>query len=288
MISLFIALLVQAPVPELRAVNPCVEGGVRESVVFLGTTAKDEAGKEVDRYFGTGFLVAHDGIKYLFTARHVVKNFIDRRPEGQPFFGAVNDASGRKVIQRLDDLPKRLKAGWIYSDVADIAVTPFPSGPEWKIRTVASDNVLADRQLAELQEVFFVSFQPGLEAKDKIRPIFRRGTVALIDPGEVYLDAFVFPGNSGSPVFTQFAAASVASTGAFMGTDPLACRLVGMVASYLSYTDRAVSEQTGRPRVVFEENTGLAHIITADQLRLLIESPEFVAQHARLRKSLQP
>jgi hypothetical protein len=32
--------------------------------------------------------------------------------------------------------------------------------------------------------------------------------------------------------------------------------LIGIVASYLTYTDTAVSKQTGQSRVVFEENSG--------------------------------
>jgi hypothetical protein len=242
----------------------------------------------VERYFGTGFLVEIDGLKYLFTAKHVVKDFLENRKKDAPFLAAVNLASGKKVVQGLDDLPKRHRVGWVFDDAADLAATPFPTAPEYRIRTVPLSFFVSDSQLLELQEVFFVSFQPGLEEKDRIRPIFRRGAVALIAPGEVYLDAFVFPGNSGSPVFVQSTPASFASHGTLLGGNPLGCKLVGIVQGYLPYRDVAISQQTRRPRVVFEENSGLAHIVTTDQVRAFIASDVFTQQHRRVLNELRP
>lgn len=39
---------------------------------------------------------------------------------------------------------------------------------------------------------------------------------------------------------------------------------MGLVASYLSYQDIAISQQTGKPRLVSEENSGLANVIPID------------------------
>ncbi|MEN6615143.1 MAG: hypothetical protein ABFD12_01160 [Syntrophorhabdus sp.] len=39
--------------------------------------------------------------------------------------------------------------------------------------------------------------------------------------------------------------------------------LVGIVSSFIPYREVAVSEQTRRPRIVFEENSGLANLVPA-------------------------
>ncbi len=40
--------------------------------------------------------------------------------------------------------------------------------------------------------------------------------------------------------------------------------MLGLVASYLPYRDVAISQQTGRVRLVSEENSGLARVIPID------------------------
>jgi hypothetical protein len=42
--------------------------------------------------------------------------------------------------------------------------------------------------------------------------------------------------------------------------------LIGVVRGFIPYTDVAVSQQTLRPRVTFEENSGLAEVIPVDQV----------------------
>jgi len=37
--------------------------------------------------------------------------------------------------------------------------------------------------------------------------------------------------------------------------------LIGVVKGFITYKDVAISEQTKRPRIVFEENTGLTVVI---------------------------
>lgn len=45
-----------------------------------------------------------------------------------------------------------------------------------------------------------------------------------------------------------------------------------IVSNYLTYTDTAVSKQTGQSRVVFEENSGLAVIIPVDYVLETIDT----------------
>lgn len=43
-------------------------------------------------------------------------------------------------------------------------------------------------------------------------------------------------------------------------------RLIGLVKGYITYTDVAISPQTKRPRVAFEENTGLTNVEPVDRI----------------------
>ena len=73
------------------------------------------------------------------------------------------------------------------------------------------------------------------------------------------IDATVFPGNSDGPVLTRPEAVAITGTKTYRTSS-----LLGMVSGYVPYQDVAVSNQTKRPRVIFEENTGLALVVPAD------------------------
>ena len=47
--------------------------------------------------------------------------------------------------------------------------------------------------------------------------------------------------------------------------------LIGIIKSYVPYRDVAVSQQTGRPRVIFEENSGLAAAHSVDCIEETLE-----------------
>jgi S1-C subfamily serine protease len=80
------------------------------------------------------------------------------------------------------------------------------------------------------------------------------------------VDAFVFPGNSGGPVVSKPEALSIEGT-----KSQNAAYLIGIVQSYVPYQDLAVSLQTKRPRVVFEENSGLAAVHPVDLIEETIQ-----------------
>jgi hypothetical protein len=76
---------------------------------------------------------------------------------------------------------------------------------------------------------------------------------------------------------------------AIEGTKPqVAPYLIGIVQAYVPYQDVAVSLQTARPRVIFEENTGLAAVHPVDFIAETIAArftPRIDArQHARVEK----
>ena len=131
---------------------------------------------------------------------------------------------------------------------------------------------LRQLQISEGDSAVVVGFPMGLVTVPRIRPIVRTGAIARISDvlyeggNEFLLDVPVFPGNSGGPAFLLPQVMSV--------TDQPPCKeggLLGVITSYVPYEDTAVSTQTGNPRVVFEENSGLTFVHTVDCIHQVID-----------------
>jgi hypothetical protein len=107
----------------------------------------------------------------------------------------------------------------------------------------------------------------GLVSPDRQYVICRSGVLARIrdyldgHAQDYMIDVPVFPGNSGGPVILCPSAIAI------NGTNPISeSSLVGIVKSYVPYTDVAISPQTNRPRISFEENSGLAMVESLDSI----------------------
>ena len=107
--------------------------------------------------------------------------------------------------------------------------------------------------------VFVLGFPMGFVGELRNTVHIRGGPIARIrdctlkrNP-EFLVDALVFPGNSGGPVVLEPETIAIKGTVAVK-----TAYLIGIVKSYVPYRDVAISQQTGRPRVIFEENSGLA------------------------------
>lgn len=113
--------------------------------------------------------------------------------------------------------------------------------------------------------VFILGFPLGLAGEERNFVIVRAGTIArvrdLLDgkANTFLLDASVFPGNSGGPVILKPEAMTIMGTK--VSNMPY---VIGIVQGYLPYEDVAVSTQTKRPRVIFQENSGLAVVHPID------------------------
>ena len=134
-------------------------------------------------------------------------------------------------------------------------------------------------------EVFVLGFPMGISGTlERNYVIARRGSIARIEDtltsnAKTFLiDAFIFPGNSGGPVVSAPDLNSIAGTKA-----QNQAYLIGMVRGYVPYTDIAVSQQTGHPRMVSEENSGLAEVIPVDYINETIQA----AKEADQRRPLQ-
>lgn len=130
---------------------------------------------------------------------------------------------------------------------------------------VAGLRRTAELGLCEGDGVFVLGFPLGLVGEHRNYAVVRQGAIARIrdtiagSNNEFLVDATVFPGNSGGPVVSR------PEVGTPAGDGPRGrSYLLGIVASYVPYRDVAISQQTKRTRVVFEENSGLTAVIPAE------------------------
>ena len=251
------------------------------TVVALGVPSDGDS----VRYIATGFLYGYPAGKnkkgqsaylvFLVTNRHVIEGATD-------LVVRFNVPSGTdSKTYRLSMPAPNQATHWVTHpdstiDVAVLIIDAFlpkieSSGIKMSflcegVHTTTLDE-MRNSEFSEGNEVFVLGFPLGMAGSTHNYVILRQGTVARIrdwyseDARTFLIDSFIFPGNSGGPVFAKPVFASY-------GRKPhLGEKLVGMVASYLPFRDVATSQQTGRPKIVFEENSGLAEVVPIDAIQ---------------------
>ena len=130
---------------------------------------------------------------------------------------------------------------------------------------------LKSEGVTEGDGVYVLGYPMGLVDSSWQAAICRVGCIARIQDvlnagtGDFLVDASIFPGNSGGPVVLQPESTAITGTKSVSNAN-----LIGVVQSYLSYQDVAVSLQTKRPRITFDENSGLAPVIPVDRINELM------------------
>lgn len=217
---------------------------------------------------------------FLVTARHVVQSPIHLSVRVNP-----SDASAKGAELEIPQRGDRGQPLWFTLDdpVSDIAILPVDLArlrdSKFDIAFFQNDQHSAPK--AKLRElgvsagdgVFVLGFPMNLAGAERNFVIVRQGVVARMSemlagaaPGFL-IDSFVFPGNSGGPVVLRPEIAAIEGT----ATLPRAY-LAGIVVSYIPYRDIAVSQQTGEPRVMFGENSGLATVLPVDLIDATIRA----------------
>jgi len=265
--------------------------GHEKNVLFLAYL--DNQGIPVK--VGSGFLITIDGIFHLVTAKHVVtiqgnngqltNNFVDSN-----LFVFYRQKTGKIGFKKITDIKKQYKVDWMFHpDInVDIAFIPFDIDTlKDDLKVVTQGNFVDQKRLFSTYDTYFVTYQPGLGNLDDLKPIFRKGTIARVEKNIIYMDAFAFPGNSGSPVFLKPSFIRYDNNSVNLGGDPLGDKFVGIIGQYIPYQDVAISAQTNRPRIVFEENAGIAIVYSIDLLNEIIHDPKTIKQIEYIKKNFK-
>ena len=251
------------------------------SVVALGIPGQDGT----TLYNATGFLYGHptevfdeNGAKryriFLVTNRHVFQKAFERSSILHARFNKLTGSGANVYTVLLKD-----KSWTVHPDsevdVAVLSINPNKLDEDGiEYHWFASDETaltLEQARACEVSEgdgVFVLGFPLGEAGDERNYAIVRQGIIAraqnwLSGSARTFLiDASIFPGNSGGPVLLKPEIASIRGTKA---NDR--CMLIGMVSSYLPYREVAVSEQTGRRRMIFEENSGLGVVVPHDMIQ---------------------
>jgi S1-C subfamily serine protease len=218
---------------------------------------------------------------YLITNRHVFEN------ETKAHLRFNASATGPAQVFEMDLKDGSGKRNWVtHADPdIDLAVVGINAGfleeKGIQFSVFRQDLHLLGRtaaQAAGLSEgdgVFILGFPLGQVGKERNYVLVRQGVIARVrdylagHAKDFLVDASIFPGNSGGPVVTR------PEVTAITGTKTInAAHLIGVVQSYLPYQDVAISQQTRRPRIIFEENSGLAAVVPVDCIIEAVEQAE--------------
>ena len=258
-----------------------IPAGYLKAVVSLGVQGEDSFA-----HHGTGFLYSHPmAVKrkrtkyssFLVTNQHVLDAGVSHIR-----FNRITDEV--LEIHTIRSVTFKDLDWAVHPEGADVAVIPIASpGPLMNGRDLTkSETFIGDvgtpsddekRHIVEGNGVFVLGFPLGLTGKTRNYPIVRQGVIARIqdwlrgDESTFLIDSSAFPGNSGGPVVLK------PENTAIRGTERIThSLLIGMVSSYVPYRDVAISKQTQKPRIIFEENSGLAEVIPIDLIKDTIQS----------------
>jgi len=243
-------------------------------------------------WIGTGFIygrfvekIANREAKnyrlWLITNKHVLKDYRDVYIK----FNSAQDTQSKDYKVPL--IARNGRVRWVGHptesvDVAAIHLyAKFLEKEERRFAFFQSDSHTMNREnmraagVTEGDHVFVLGFPMGLVKAERQYVICRGGCIARVrdfvegETSDFLIDAPVFPGNSGGPVIL------CPSTLAIEGTNPInKADLVGIVKAYVPYIDMAVSQQTLRARITFEENSGLATVESVDSIIETVELGE--------------
>lgn len=238
------------------------------------------------RWIGTGFIVGRKEVDnlslsthYIITNKHVIEHqahiFVrfnslgdvlvkDYRIDlydstGVPLFSAHPHAETDVIAIQI--LPQTLindKSIWESFDLADHALTL----EQMKSTGVTEGNL-----------VYALGFPMG--KVDIIKaPVCRLGCISRVMDAFIkqkeyptfLVDAQVFPGNSGGPIVSRPEQLSIAGT-----PSNSSANLIGILSEYIPYQETLYSRQTGRARMIQEENSGLTVVHPVDRIKEVVE-----------------
>ncbi len=261
---------------------------LKKTTVFIARAkypSPDDTGSPFS-FVGTGVIIDVDGQHHVLTAKH---NVID--PKTGSFIDSdlligYNSKDGKIETQQIQNTKNDLKVEWMThkSTSVDLAIMPFGFNSKYDdVKSIEKDFSAPTDKLEQMYDVFFTGFLPDVLNEQRADAVLRKGIVSRIDADKtILIEAYAYPGNSGSPVFVM-PTPSRDHVSIVVGTDELAFKFVGIIGDYIPYRDMAISKRSGRPRVEFEDNTGLTKVWTMALVNEIIARPMFQEQLKRLK-----
>lgn len=261
------------------------------AVVSIEIPEKDKTGKD-SKTIATGFLYGklvnrnkENGIGvyriFLITNRHVFEDKKGNLLKKVLLRFNLTEKRGTKCYQI--DLVDKDKPKWIKhsNDKVDLAIIHLNAkamgkeGIDFYFFRDDSDVLFTkdfeEKGISTGDGVFVLGFPLGLRGKSRNFAIVKPGIISRVDEEILknkyfLIDSSAYPGNSGGPIIYKPEFVYI------QGTKPLGrSGLIGIVSKGVTYQEIAVSKQTGNPRIVFEEQTGLVMAVPIDLVEQAIK-----------------
>lgn len=269
-----------------------------DSVVAIGIA--DSKGDK--SWIGTGFLYG-DLLKvtedkrntytlYLVTNKHVIEDLSEVLVK----FNPQTDQSSKDFKLSLKN-PSSGDLQWVGHPDPDIDVAVIilnhdvltKAGMKFKFfqsdKNILTSDIMQKHSLFEGNFIYVLGFPMGMLSSDRQYVFARTGIISRIKDlyekrsKDYVVDATVFPGNSGGPVISKIENMALKGTQAFNKS----C-LIGVIKAYIPYRDVAYSLQTNKPRITFEENSGLSLVEPVERIiETIAEHKKIVAKRLRAK-----
>ncbi|MEK6950371.1 MAG: serine protease [Nanoarchaeota archaeon] len=207
---------------------------------------------------GTGFIVMYeqDGLQYLFLVTN--KHVIHEAKTAKFFFTKADTDNNPLLGQRFDINVVDFDKSWYFHPLGeDIAISPIAPwfeqitkmGEKIYFRSIPLSLIPTKEQeekLTALEEIIFIGYPNTIYDRKNLLPIIRKGITATplsvdYEGKPMFLiDASVFQGSSGSPVFIyNFGSYSTADGNVIIGNR---IHFVGIVTQVLSKKEHGIIE----------------------------------------------
>lgn len=254
------------------------------SVISIETESLDSKGVSQKNSIATGFLVgnptggSNEKVSlyrlFIVTNRHVYQNKKTKELLREVFFrfNTLDNKSHYFKVNLLKDDGSPL---WLMhkDEKVDLAVLP--------INATAIDDAKINYYFFQGNDLFYakdfskqnistgdglfvLGFPMCIRGRARNFVIVRQGIMARVDEevledGFFYIDASAYPGNSGGPVIHKPEVVAITGT-----QSNSSAGLIGVISSGETYSDVAISQQTGEPRIIFTEQTGLVRVVPTE------------------------
>lgn len=262
------------------------------AVVSIEEENIDTDGAPRKNSIATGFLVgkptgesnASGALYRMFfvTNRHVYQNRKTKEFIREVFF-RFNTIDNKSHYFKVNLLKEDNSPLWFMHDdeKVDLAVLPVNpdviKGANINYHFFSGNDLFYAKDFATINistgdGLFVLGFPRGISGKARNYVIVRQGIIARVDEevledGFFYIDASAYPGNSGGPVIHKPEILAITGT-----SNNSSAGLIGVISSGETFSDVAISQQTGEPRIIFKENMGLVRVVPVERIFEIIDS----------------